>query len=160
MIKRACCARFVHVTSIPKELDPIPTPVQEIAQDVKSRHRAFECAERGNRFGAARADVVAREVQLLHLGHLALTQRITQSRRTHVTQVVTADQNFGHRGSLTSINLAGNHLGVEGAKALVEGGAFMGSLTRLDVTRNNMEEEGKAALRKAIEVRSGFELKL
>ena len=32
-------------------------------------------------------------------------------------------------GSLTSINLAWNDLGAQGAKALVEGGAFMASLT-------------------------------
>ena len=62
--------------------------------------------------------------------------------------------------SLTSINLAGNELGVEGAKALVEGGAFMGSMTHLDVRANSLGEEGKTVLRKAVEGRSGFELQL
>ena len=67
----------------------------------------------------------------------------------------------GVTGSLTSINLAGNFLGVQGAKALVEGGAFMGSMTRLVVRANqNLGKEGRAALRKAIEGRSGFELLL
>ena len=34
------------------------------------------------------------------------------------------------------------------------------SLTRLDVQYNSLGEEGKAVLRKAVEGRSGFELKL
>ena len=38
--------------------------------------------------------------------------------------------------------------------------SYNASLTRLTVWHNDMGEEGKAALRKAIEGRSGFELVL
>ena len=58
------------------------------------------------------------------------------------------------------LDLGGNGIGPEGAKAVAAMAAAMGSLTRLDVRWNNMDVEGKAALRKAIEGRSGFELLL
>ena len=52
-----------------------------------------------------------------------------------------------------------NRIGPEGAKALAPALAANASLTKLNVRYNSsMGEEGKAALRKAVEGRSGFEL--
>ena len=46
-------------------------------------------------------------------------------------------------------------------KAFVFGTNFVSaSLTKLDARYNSMGEEGKAALRKAVEARPGFELSL
>ena len=62
--------------------------------------------------------------------------------------------------SCTQLNLLGNDIGTEGAKALAAGLAANASLTRLDARVNDLGEEGKAMLRKAVEGRSGFELQL
>ena len=60
---------------------------------------------------------------------------------------------------LPPYRLEGNELGPDGAKALAPGLTANASLTKLDVRYNSsMGEEGKAALRKAVEGRSGFEL--
>ena len=59
-----------------------------------------------------------------------------------------------------SIGMANCKLGVEGAKAVAEMASVMGSLTKLDAQYNRLGEEGKAALRKAVEGRSGFQLEL
>ena len=56
--------------------------------------------------------------------------------------------------------LAGNRLGPEGAKALAPALAANGALTKIDVRYNELGDDGKAALRKAVEGRSGFELVL
>ena len=71
--------------------------------------------------------------------------------------------------SLQSVDLSSNSLaGVnrsghgtfhpEGIKAIAEALKVTASLTKLDVQYNRLGEEGKAALRKAVEGRSGFEL--
>ena len=56
------------------------------------------------------------------------------------------------------LSLKGNKIGPEGAKAVAAMAAVVGS--RLDASENSLGEEGKAALHKAIEGRSGFELLL
>ena len=48
----------------------------------------------------------------------------------------------------------------EGITAIADALKVTPSLTRLDVRDNSLGEEGEAALRKAAEGRSGFELKL
>ena len=48
----------------------------------------------------------------------------------------------------------------EGPKAIADALRVCASMTHLDVRANVLGEEGKAVLRKAIEGRSGFELKL
>jgi Ran GTPase-activating protein (RanGAP) involved in mRNA processing and transport len=58
------------------------------------------------------------------------------------------------------LDLAGNRIGPEGAKAVAAMAAVVASMTRLDVRGNYLGEGGKAALRKALEGRSGFELLL
>ena len=63
--------------------------------------------------------------------------------------------------SMVSIGMASCKLGAEGAKAVAKLASVTPSMTRLDVRYNSrMGEEGKAALRGAIEGRSGFELLL
>jgi hypothetical protein len=62
--------------------------------------------------------------------------------------------------SMESIGMARCKLGAEGAKAMAELVSGMASMTRLDVRSNYLREGGKAALRKALEGRSGFELLL
>ena len=58
------------------------------------------------------------------------------------------------------IDLSSNRIGAEGAKPLADALRFTASKTRLDVRYNGLGEEGEAALRKASEGRSGFELLL
>ena len=63
--------------------------------------------------------------------------------------------------SCVQLNLSSNELSPEGAKALAPALAASASLTWLNVSFNHiLGEEGEAALRKAIEGRSGFELLL
>ena len=101
---------------------------------------------------------------------------------------MTFDENFS--GSLTSINLKSNRLGDEGwraifdalrdnpqnkitkwdlfnqginptiAKSLAAYVAVSPSLTKLDVSHNNLGADGEAALQKAVEGRSEFGLLL
>ena len=49
---------------------------------------------------------------------------------------------------------------VEGIKAIADALRVAASLTKLDARVNNMGKEGKAALEKCVEGRSGFELEL
>ena len=58
------------------------------------------------------------------------------------------------------LGLSGNGIGPDGAKAVAALCAAMASMTHLDVRMNSLGEEDKAVLRKAVEGRSGFELKL
>ena len=63
--------------------------------------------------------------------------------------------------SLTSLDLTSKGLGVPEAIVLADLlRSVCASMTRLDVRVNSLGEEGKAALRKALEGRSGFELLL
>jgi hypothetical protein len=63
--------------------------------------------------------------------------------------------------NLTELNLFNKDVGVPGALVLAELLLVSASLTKLDVRYNsNMGEEGMAALRKAVEGRSGVELVL
>ena len=72
--------------------------------------------------------------------------------------------------SLTSLDLSGNALcGIkygrgtytaEGIKAIADALRVNASMTRLEVSSNNLGEGGKAALREALQGRSGFELLL
>ena len=61
---------------------------------------------------------------------------------------------------LASLNVGINKIGPAGAKSVAAMAAVIASLTRLDVRYHALGEEGEAALRKAIEGRSGFELLL
>lgn len=61
---------------------------------------------------------------------------------------------------ITTWDLSHERLGPEVAKPLAECISVSASLTRLDVQYNSLGEEGTAALHKAVEDRSGFELKL
>ncbi len=56
--------------------------------------------------------------------------------------------------------LLNNKIGTEGAKAVADALRVNGSLTRADVRWNAVRAEGEEVLRKAIEGRSSFELKL
>ena len=58
------------------------------------------------------------------------------------------------------LDLSNSSIGLEGAKAVAAMTAVLASMTRLDVRWNYLGEGGKAALRKALEGRSGFELLL
>ena len=51
--------------------------------------------------------------------------------------------------SMASIGMAECQLGVEGAKAMAELVSVMGSLTKLDLRMNQLDESAKAALRAA-----------
>ena len=61
---------------------------------------------------------------------------------------------------ITTWDLSFESLGPEIAKPLAEYISVTASMTRLDVRGNLLGNEGKAALRKALEGRSGFELLL
>ena len=60
----------------------------------------------------------------------------------------------------TQLNFINQGLGPGDAMLLAAEILVMASMTRLDVRVNSLGEEGKAALRKALEGRSGFELLL
>ena len=51
---------------------------------------------------------------------------------------------------IPQINLSLNSLGLEGAKALVDGGAFMGSLTAVDTRGNRIDGDGAKQLAAAV----------
>ena len=56
---------------------------------------------------------------------------------------------FWSADSLTSLNLEGNYIGHEGAKAIADMLSANGSLTELDLRYNNLDESANAALRTA-----------
>jgi hypothetical protein len=58
------------------------------------------------------------------------------------------------------LDLSGNSIGPDGAKAIAALCADMASITSLSLGDNNLGAEGEALVRKAVEGRSGFELKL
>ena len=60
--------------------------------------------------------------------------------------------------NLTELNLFNKDVGVPGALVLAELLLVSASMTKLDVSYNSLGEEGKAALRNAVEGRSGFKL--
>ena len=61
---------------------------------------------------------------------------------------------------LQELGLNQNGITVKGAKSVAAYVAVTASLTACDLRRNDVGGEGTAALRKAVEGRSGFELKL
>ena len=61
---------------------------------------------------------------------------------------------------LTNLVLAGNRIGVDGAKAIAEALKVNPVLTKLDLRYNNMGDAGKKAVRDAVKDLSGFELEL
>ena len=61
---------------------------------------------------------------------------------------------------LSQLNLSANILGSEGAAALAPAIAVCASITSLSLGDNDLCAEGEAVVRKAVEGRSGFELKL
>ena len=61
---------------------------------------------------------------------------------------------------MPACRLEWNEIGPEGAKALAPALLANGSLTKIDVRYNLLGDDGKAALRKVVEGRSGFELML
>ena len=64
------------------------------------------------------------------------------------------------RSHLPPCRLYANSIGPEGAKALAPALLANASLTKVDVRKNGLGEEGKAALQKAVVGRLGFELEL
>ena len=62
--------------------------------------------------------------------------------------------------SFTELDLSSKDIGVVGGTVVAGLIPAMASLTRLDVRYNSLGEEGEAVLRKAVEGRSEFELKL
>ena len=66
---------------------------------------------------------------------------------------------FKEKDQMTSVGLASCDLGADGAKAVADYVSVSGSLTMLDVRLNRgMGADGKAALQKAVEGRSDFDL--
>ena len=61
---------------------------------------------------------------------------------------------------LAELDLSNNDIRAKGAKAIAGYISVSASLTKLDVHYNQLGEDGEAALRKAVEDRSGFELSL
>ena len=59
---------------------------------------------------------------------------------------------------LKELDLSGNSIGPPSTKALGDMLLVHGELTKVDVRLNALGDDGKAALRKAVEGRSGFEL--
>ena len=62
--------------------------------------------------------------------------------------------------SFTELNLKGKGIGVEGSMVVAGLLPVMGSIKRLNVQFNRLGKQGEAVLCKAIEGRSGFQLKL
>ena len=61
---------------------------------------------------------------------------------------------------ISQVDLSWNGLGPDGANALVDGGAFMGSLTHCDVQFNYLGDEGKKVLQRAAKGKANFKLGL
>jgi Ran GTPase-activating protein (RanGAP) involved in mRNA processing and transport len=61
---------------------------------------------------------------------------------------------------MTELELSGNEIGDEGAKAIAEALKFNAVLTKLDLEYNNMGDAGKKAVQDAVRGRSGFVLEL
>ena len=62
--------------------------------------------------------------------------------------------------SLTELQLSNKDIGVEGGMVVAGLVPVMASLTKIDARYNSLGDDGKAALRKVVEGRSGFELML
>ena len=58
------------------------------------------------------------------------------------------------------LDLSRNRIGPDGAKAIAAFCAVSTSLTKLDVRWNDIDSEGKEALRDAVKGRKGFDLKV
>ena len=94
--------------------------------------------------------------------------------RASVTKILVSGNRLGDAGAtilcdalrestvtkVQALGLSNNGIGPEGAKAVAAMAAVVASLTHLDVQFNSLGEEGEAVLRKAVEGRSGLELKL
>ncbi len=61
---------------------------------------------------------------------------------------------------MTELELGGNEIGDEGAKAIAEALKVNAVLTKLDIRYKNMGDAGKKAVRDAVKGRSGFLLEL
>ncbi len=61
---------------------------------------------------------------------------------------------------MTTLDLGGNKIGVEGAIAIAEALKVTAVLTKLDIKANGMGDAGKKAVRDAVKGRSGFVLEL
>ena len=62
--------------------------------------------------------------------------------------------------TMQELSLWGNDIGPEAAELLAKWIAFSGSMRRADFRYNGLGEKGEVVLRKAVEGRSGFELRL
>ena len=67
---------------------------------------------------------------------------------------------FKQKDQMKSVGLAACDLGIDGAKAVADYVSVSSSLTKVVVRQNQLGEEGKAALQKAVVGRLGFELEL
>ena len=86
-------------------------------------------------------------VSMNRLGDMGATILCNALRESKVTKV-------------QELELCFNRISPQGAKAVAAMAAVVGSITSLSLGDNDLGEEGKALVRKAIEGRSGFELKL
>ena len=91
-----------------------------------------------------------------------------------VTKILVRGNRLGHEGAtilcnalrestvtkVQELDLSHNNIGPDGAEAVAAMAAVVASMTRLDFQHNDLDEEGGAMLRKAIEGRSVFELML
>ena len=81
------------VCAVPKQIDA----TELIFCEIETRQRRYDGCHSCHSLCSLWADVVAAEVQFLHLGDRALAQRVAQDGGAPVAQLVEADQNFGHR---------------------------------------------------------------
>jgi len=68
-------------------------------------------------------------------------------------------------GALASVDLSGNHLtdygrDMTGIKELAAALGVNGGLTKIDLRHNDLEEEGEASIRNAVQGKAGFQLEL
>ena len=101
---------------------------------------------------------------------IAYALKVTPS----VTKILVSRNSLGDKGAtilcealreskvtkVQELDLSGNRIGPDGAKAEAAMAAVVASLTWLDVSLNSLGQEGEAVLRNAVEGRSGFELLL
>ena len=115
--------------------------------------------------------VCVRHLSISFLGYPSAVVQLTPS----LTKILVGGNELGDEGTtilcdalrestvskVEELNLSNNEIGPNGAKAIAALCVVAASLMKLDARFNSsMGEEGEAALRKAVEGRSGFKLEL
>ena len=126
----------------PEQTEADFTPIENNGRSMKPAYVILLTADL-----AVRGSVTKILVDGNYLGNKGTTILCDALRESKVTKV-------------QELDLSNSSIGLEGAKAVAAMTAVLASLTRLDVEYNSLGEEGRAVLRKTVEVRSGFELKL